>query len=228
MSTLIPYDIINVICEYLSHITDSGWILNVNRSGKMRLLPREYFTKSINNLHSFKLGVLGNQIQLNLQQWASIEENMSQKIVCAIETPYRLYNQPKIDEDYKRGVVYINRSYIYNDPETDQRMVAYIELSNRLTDGNVSFRQGCVYNQKGESFIITGYSLDEQTGSINMVVNPFNMDCFIEYNFNGNQEAITEMMEASNTLSELEEEEEEGEEEEDIDFENLPPLQMYM
>jgi hypothetical protein len=107
-------------------------------------------------------------------------------------------------------------------------MVAYIELSNRLTDGNVSFRQGCVYNQKGESFIITGYSLDEQTGSINMVVNPFNMDCFIEYNFNGNQEAITEMMEASNTLSELEEEEEEGEEEEDIDFENLPPLQMYM
>jgi hypothetical protein len=67
--------------------------------------------------------------------------------------------------------------------------------------------------------------LDEQTGSINMVVNPFNMDCFIEYNFKGNQEAITEMMEAANILAELEEDE--GEEE-DIDFENLPPLQMYM
>ena len=222
MSTRIPYDIINVIFEYLSHITDSGWILNVNHSGKMRLLPRTYFIKNINNIHSFKLGVFGNQIQLNIQQWASIEE---QKIVCAIETPYRLYNQPKIDEDYKRGVVYTHRSYIYNDPETDQRMVAYIELRNRLTDSNVSFRQGCVYNQKGESFIITGYKLDEQTGAVNMVVNPFNMDCFIEYNFSGNQEAITEMMEAANILAELEEDE--GEEE-DIDFENLPSLQMYM
>ena len=219
MSTRIPYDIINVIFEYLSHITDSGWILNVNHSGKMRLLPRTYFIKNINNIHSFKLGVFGNQIQLNIQQWASIEE---QKIVCAIETPYRLYNQPKIDDDYKRGVVYTHRSYIYNDPETDQRMVAYIELRNRLTDSNVSFRQGCVYNQKGESFIITGYKLDEQTGAVNMVVNPFNMDCFIEYNFSGNQEAITEMMEAANILAELEEDE--GE----IDFENLPSLQMYM
>ena len=252
MSTRIPYDIINVIFEYLSHITDSGWILNVNRSGKMRLLPRTHFIKNINNIHSFKLGVLGNQIHLNIQQWASIamysvaslieeegiqvfnkrenpkgscRENEEQKIVCAIETPYRLYNQPKIDEDYKRGVVYTHRSYTYNDPETDQRMVAYIELRNRFTDSNLSFRQGCVYNQKGESFIITGYKLDEQTGAVNMVVNQFNMDCFIEYNFSGNQEAITEMMEAANILAELEEDE--GVEEE-IDFENLPSLQMYM
>lgn len=225
LSTHIPYDIINVIFEYLSHITDSGWILNVNHSGKMRLLSRTYFTRSINDIHSFKLGVRGNQVQLNLQQWASIEENMSQKIVCAIETPYRLYDQCKIDEDYKRGVVYIHRSYIYNDPTTNQRMVAYIELRNHLTDGDVSFRQGCIYNQKGESFIITGYRFDEQTGKVNMVVNPFNMDCFIEYNFAGNQEAVTEMIEAANILAGLEDEEYD---EEDIDFENLPPLQMYM
>jgi hypothetical protein len=218
----LPYDILNVIFEYLSHITDSGWILDVNNKGKIRLLPRAAFT-GIHYINHFKLGSLGNQVQLKIQQWASIEENTQEKIVQAIEQPYLANDQQKIEEDRARGVVSMNRAYTYHDPETGIRNVVYVDLQQRLADSQIVFRQGCVYDDNGDTFVVTGYGSGEEPGTVRIVVNPFNMIWDIEGDHWADDDVADALLElgedihAANALAEFD----------DADFDFLP-LQMYM
>jgi hypothetical protein len=87
-----------------------------------------------------------------------------------------------------------------------------------LESGNVTFQQGCVYYENGDSHVLTGFG-SEADGAATIVVNPFNMIWDVE----GEDEYWADNMVAAEALLEL------GDDlEEEIALNALPPLQMYM
>ena len=216
----LPYDIINAIFEILSQITDngeSGYYLELTNRGKIRLVVRPTFT-GIRELNIFKRSVTGRCVQLSTYQWTPPgSQTMEPEIAEAIEQPHRISNQATIRD----GFVSDNRCYTFRDPHTGKGMVAYVESRINLASGNVTFQQGCVYYENGDSHVITGFG-SEADGAATIVVNPFNMIWDVD-----GDEHWADNMEAAEALLEL------GEdlEEDDIDFDALdalPPLQLYM
>ena len=218
----LPYDIINVIFEILSQMTDngeSGYYLEVTNRGKIRLMVRPSFNINLRNLNIFKSAVVGRCVQLRIQQWTLPgSQQMEPEIAEAIEQPYRTI-------DNQNGFVRDNRCYKFQEPCTGNSMVAYVESRTNLASGIVSFQQGCVYYENGDSHVIVGFG-SELDGTATIVVNPFNMIWDVE-----GDEHWADNMEAAEALLALgndEDEEEEDEDEEEIDFDALAPLQMYM
>ena len=205
---LLPYEIINIIFDFLSQITDngdSGYYLEVNDRGKIRMLLRPSFT-GIFDVMRFKQSVTARYIKLTIQKWTPIGEPVTECSVNALEQPYRIHSQETINANYSNGFISDNRCYTYSDPETGATRIAYIESRNYHLLGNVAFHQGCVYGENGESHVISGFG-SQLDGTATIVINPFNM------------------------IWDAEDDEhwdEQFEDEEEIDFDALPPLQMYM
>jgi len=216
----LPYDIINAIFEILSQITDgeSGYYLEVTNRGRIRLLLHPTFT-GIRELNIFKRSVVGRCVQLSILQWTPPgSQQMEPEIAEAVEQPYRIANQATIEENRRNGFVSDNRCYTFLEPYTGKKMVAYVESRVSLESGNVTFQQGCVYYENGDSHVITGFG-SEADGAATIVVNPFNMIWDVE----GEDEYWADNMVAAEALLEL------GEDlEEEIALNALPPLQMYM
>jgi len=216
----LPYDIINSIFEILSQITDngeSGYYLEVTNRGRIRLMVRPSFSINLRNLNVFKSAVVGRCVQLRILQWTPPgSQQMDPEITEALEQPYRIANQATIDENYSNGFVSDNRCYTFSEPHTGKRMIAYVESRTNVASGNVAFQQGCVYYENGDSHVITGFG-SEADGAATIVVNPFNMIWDVE----GDEHLADMEADAAEALLEL------GDEEE-IDYDALPPLQMYM
>ncbi len=216
---ILPYDIINVIFDYLSQITngESGYSIKVNKYGKIQLLIRPCFT-SIFDIISFKQTVTAKYIQLVVRQWTPHGEPAPEYTVTALEQPHRVHDQATIDKNYKNGVVNDNRCYTYYEPENGSRMIAYVESYIYRENGNIVFHQGCVYGENDESYVVSDFIPDYYSANkiTRIVVNPFNMI----WDFDGDDHWADNMEAAA--LLELEDALEE------IDFEALPPLQIYM
>lgn len=162
---LLPESILNEIFEYLSHITDSGWILQFDRKGKLRLVARDTFTninyinfqKKQSTLYAGPINLLANKGGANWDLH-----------------PIVAISQPMLSSyDNAQGVFYRNMCLQYEDPETGSHMVAYVDLRVNHTQEEVVFHQGCVYDDQGNSFVITGYGSDASMTRI--IINPFNM-----------------------------------------------------
>lgn len=212
----LPYDIINAIFEILSQITDngeSGYYLEVTNRGRIRLMVRPSFSINLRNLNVFKSAVVGRCVQLRILQWTPPgSQQMEPEITEALEQPYRT-SQATIRNEF----VSDNRCYTFLEPHTGKRMVAYVESRTNVASGNVAFQQGCVYYENGNSHVITGFG-SEADGAATIVVNPFNMIWDVE----GDEHWADMEADAAEALLEL------GEDLEEIDFDALPPLQMYM
>jgi len=215
----LPYDIINVIFDFLSQITDNGetgYYCEVNKLGKIRLMIRPSFT-GIFDITRFKQSVSARYVQLTVRQWVPEGEPPEEYTVNALEQPHRIHDQATIDENYCNGFISDNRCYTYSDPQTEMQMIAYVESRNHYLDGNIAFRQGCVYSETGESYVLSGFGTDLD-GNTTIVVNPYSMIWDIE-----GEDHWADDLEAAEALLELNI----GEDEE-IDFDDLQPLQMYM
>ena len=223
----IPYDVLNRIFDYLSDISESGWRLQLTNRGKMILSANPLFS-DIQYLLQFKMQSMARPVNLIIKRWDTFHtpENIDSIVVSAIEHPYRIHPRQKIDESEQNGIVFDNRCYTYSDPETEQNMVAYIEIRKFGWANNAPmFHQGCVYDATGDSKVISGFSSDVTPGNVRMIVNPYGIvwdldeetDWALDFEGNPNWE---EEMEAD-ALGEFEQFEQ-------IDFEELPPLQMYM
>jgi len=67
----LPYDVINIILKFLSQITndgESGYYIEINKHGKIRLMLRPSFT-GIFDITRFKQTVSARYVQLVVQQW---------------------------------------------------------------------------------------------------------------------------------------------------------------
>jgi hypothetical protein len=210
----LPYDVVNIILEYLE--TDAGWRLTLAPSGKLRLFVNPAFT-GICDIVRFKSKYYARYVQLKVQKWDSFHnadsDDQLYQMVTAIEEPHRIHTQSIIDAHYRAGYVCDNRCYKYTDPSSGLNMIAYVELRNYLNGSRV-FQQGCVYDEHGDTMVVSGFETDETNTRI--VVNPLNMI----WDYDGVldwpdylEEADAGMMENSDF---------------EIDLDALPPLQMYM
>ena len=199
----LPYDILNVIFEYLSHITDSGWILNVNNSGKLSLFANPECMAGIDYINRFKQGVRARYMKLHIMQWMSSDESM---LVDALEQPHLICDQKTTEENYQNG--FENKTYCctYTDPKTKQQMIAYVESRHYYAFGYNIFKQGCVYGESDNTYVVAGYAhanpnipVENQIYDATIQVNSLNM--------------VWDVLD---------------EDEEEIDLESLPPLHMYM
>lgn len=95
--------------------------------------------------------------------------------VPAISQPILSNYKEVMHDNYAHGFFYRNMCIQYDDPDTGSPMVAYVDLrvNHNYDPEEVVFHQGCVYDDKGNSFVITGYGSDESMTRI--VINPFNM-----------------------------------------------------
>ena len=200
----LPYDILNVIFEYLSHITDSGWILNVNNSGKLSLLASLECMERIDYINRFKQGVRARYMKLHIMQWMSSDESM---LVDALEQPHLICDKKTTDENYQNG--FENKTYCctYTDPKTKQQMIAYVESRHYYAFGYNIFKQGCVYGESDNTYVVAGYAhanpnipVENQIYDATIQVNSLNM--------------VWDVLD--------------DEDEDEIDYESLPPLHMYM
>jgi len=212
----LPYDIVNIILEYLE--TDAGWRLKLAPSGKLRLFVNPAFT-GICDIVRFKSTYYARYVQLKVQKWDSFHhadsESQLYQIVTAIEEPHRIHTQEVIDAHYRAGYVCDNRCYKYIDPSSGLNMIAYVESRNYL-NGSRLFQQGCVYDEHGDTMVVSGFDSDGTNTRI--IVNPFNMIWDYEGVLDWPdylEEADAGMMDDTDVDVE-------------IDFDALPPLQMYM
>ena len=215
-----PYEILNRIFDYLSDISESGWRLQLTNGGKMLLSANPMFS-DIQYLLQFKMQSMARQVNMIIKRWDTFHtpKNVDSIVVSAIETPHRIHPRKIIDESGQNGIVFDNRCYTYTDPETEQNMVAYVEIRKFGWANNAPmFHQGCVYDSVGDSKVISGFSSDVTPGNVCMIVNPYGI-----WNFDGETNWALDYEGNPNW-----EEEMEAEGIEDIDFDDLPHLQMYM
>jgi len=165
----LPYEIINIIFDYLSDITDSGWILEVDNKGKVRLTARKMFV-GIHDINRFKQTVVARYVQLRIQFNTDDEP-----VVNALEQPYRNYNQSIIIHNHNNGFTNDCRCYNYIDPFSGHSMVAYVEMRIDNQTNHVSFRQGCVYNSQDDIYLVSGFGYDEISGTATIAINPMNL-----------------------------------------------------
>ena len=239
----LPYDIINIIFDYLSQITDSGWFLEVDNRGKLKLYARRQFT-SINNLNCFKQTVRARYVQLEINFDTDVNT-----VVEALEQPHRIQSQEQIANDHRNGFVSNCRCYNYINPFTERKMIAYVETRMYADNGVQSFRRGCVYDEQGQSYIVSAFGFDEETGIGRININPVDLtwDYTGEYDEEwdendyevahtlldieqylpeidaGEQDAYQILFELGNQI-EFPPDEDQG----DIDMNDIPQLQMYM
>ena len=222
-----PYDVLNRVFDYLSEISESGWSIRVTNRGKMILSANPWFC-DINNLLRFKTQVRARPVNLTIQRWDVFHNNQVDigggVVVSAIEHPHRIHNQRTIDGNKMLGITFDNRCYTYLDPETEQNMVAYVEIDNFEWANNVPiFRQGCVYDAAGDSKVVSGFSSDDTPDGARIVVNPYGITWNLDDDDDDEGNWALDYAGNPNWEEELE-----AVEEEEIDFEALPPLQMYM
>jgi len=213
----LPYDVINVIFDFLSHMTEngeSGYYLEVTPQGKIRLMLRPSFT-GIHDIHVFKRNAVAQYVQLTIQQWTPNGEPAPYCIVDALKQPHRIHTQDAIEQNYKNGFISDSNCYTYSDPETGSRRFAYVELRNYYNQGTTTFHQGCVYDEKNNSYLIAegGTKLD---GTMKIIVNPLNMiwDLDDDDHWADNLDAAETLLALGNM--------------EDNEFDDFVPLQMYM
>jgi len=225
----LSYEVINLIFDYLSMISDSGWFLKVTNNGKLMLLPNPWFF-DLHHLFRFKTETSAREVKLNIQPWDAFhEQNMYDMVVTALEQPHRIHHQNVIDTDASYGIFSDNRCYTYIDPTTEQNVVAYVEIRKH---NNISvFNQGCVYEANGETKVISGFSSDETPGNVRVVINPYNITW--DYEGNPNWEEELEAAEAlldigGNVQHQDQDYYDEDEQDNEIDFDELEALQMYM
>jgi len=200
---------------------ESGYYLEVNKHGKIRLIVRPSFT-GIQDITRFKQTVSARYVQLIVQQWTPNGEPAPQYTVTALEQPHRIHNQLTIDVNYiVNGFVSDNRCYTYSDPDTGSQQIAYVESRIYYDHGAIVFHQGCIYGEGGNSYVISAFG-SELDGRMRIIVNPFNMIWDVE-----GDEHWADNLEAAEALLQLGVELDEDEQE-DIDFDALEPLQMYM
>jgi hypothetical protein len=224
----LPYDVINIILKFLSQITndgESGYYIEINKHGKIRLLLRPSFT-GIFDITRFKQTVSARYVQLVVQQWTPNGEPAPHYTVTALEQPHRIHTQATIEENYRNGFVADNRCYTYIEPETENRKIAYVESRIYHAQGNMVFHQGCIYGENDEWNVVSEFNAHYEHAA-RIIVNPFNMIWDVE----GDDHWADNLELAAEALLELGDDLEDGdgeEEEDEIDFDALPPLQMYL
>lgn len=199
----LPYDIINVIFDYLSQMTESGWILEVDNRGRVRLLLRPLFT-GIHHINYFKQNVSARYVQLQL-----IFDHYTNQTVDALEQPYRIHSQARIEEYYQNGIISDCRCYKYLDQTTGLQMIAYVESHYNRETGTSSFQHGCLYDEQGNSYIVSGFGSNEQ--NVTIAVNTMNMVWdYTDDEINDIAEAFLDLEEYENeNENEIEDEDEE-------------------
>lgn len=158
----LPYDIINVIFEYLSHITDSGWILNVNNYGRLTLLARPSVMMGIDYINKFKQCFRARYIRLGLTQFGY------PVIVDALEQPHITCDQTKTDENCQKGFEIHAYCCTYIDPETNTKMVAYAESHHYFNFGYKFFQRGCVYGETGDTYVVQSYAPTNSSSNVDI------------------------------------------------------------
>ena len=161
--TDLPYEVVNIILEFLSHITDngeSGYYIKVNKHCKMRLTLRPAFTGILDII---RLKQNARYVQLSVNQ----SNNRKPVYITALEHPLR--NEKTTD--YRNGFISDKRCYTYSDPENTTKN-AYIE--SRIHNGTIAFYKGCVYGENNEFHIILAFSSELDTARI--VIKPMIRD----------------------------------------------------
>ena len=213
---MLSYDVINKILDYISHLNDAQFRMNVDYNGGISFRINVWFSGylHINQVNIFKQGVSARPVRLRLTIGDVSEE------VDAIEAPRRICDQESDDADYLQGFINDARCYTYSDPSTGEALCAYVICRRYFVDKYTDFRYGEVYSANGETCRpVVGFGSDAR-GSVHLTVSSMNI--WWEIDHAGD-------MDAAQALLELGEDAEEYEEDlEEIDFDNLPQLQMYM
>jgi hypothetical protein len=239
--SILPYDMVNKILGYLEDISDSGWKMQIDSRGRIRLSLKQSFT-DIHYVVAFKTTHIARYVKLRVKEWTRKFDTIEYTI-DALEQPF-CHSPIKRELHNYIGFLTDNRCYSYVDPKTNKQLIAYTESRKYFNHANIYYQTGYVYDfnttpdrefteaitkpsigvvPNKPLYVISGYGADEPPNTVRFDISPYIFEWFIERE--GNYEAADALMEMANGGQEQEQEPEHIIEH----FEYPPqPLQMYM
>ena len=221
--SILPYDMINKIFGFLADISDSGWKMQIDSRGRVRLSLNPHFT-DIHYVVAFKTEHRARYVKLCLKEWKNFDT--IEYTIDALEQPF-CHSPNKREIHNFIGFITDNRCYSYVDPNTNKELIAYTESRKYYNHENIYYQTGYVYDISNLQnlvpnipiYVISGYGADEQPNTVRFDISPYIFEWFM--NREGDYEAADALMDMANG------EQEQEEEATDEYFEDTP-LQMYM
>lgn len=234
--SILPYDMVNKILGYLEDISDSGWKMQIDSRGRVRLSLKQSFT-DIHYVVAFKTTHIARYVKLRVQEWTRKFDTIEYTI-DALEQPF-CHSPNKRELHNYIGFLTDNRCYSYVDPKTNKQLIAYTESRKYFNHANIYYQTGHVYDFNPTDlvptpdrectersigvvpnkplYVISGYGADEPPNTVRFDISPYIFEWFIERE--GNYEAADALMEMATQ-----------EPEHIIEHFEYPPqpLQMYM
>ena len=218
--SILPYDMINKIFGFLADISDSGWKMQIDSRGRVRLSLNPHFT-DIHSAVAFKTAHRARYVKLCVREW-KMNFDTIEYIIDALEYPFR-YSPNKREINNDIGFIADNRCYSYVDPNTNKQLIAYTELRKYYNHENIYYQTGYVYDTCLSNrqnlvpnipiYVISGYGADEQPNTVQFYISPYTFEWSIDRE--GDYEAADALMNMAN-----------GEAADE--YVEDPPLQMYM
>lgn len=176
----LPYDCMNRIFEYLSHMIDAKFALEFDANGHvhMRINPYSGFYTNISAVFHYKRQIIGGKyLTLRLPD---LEAE-------ALEQPRPLGNQATLDANLANGYMDFGWCYSYTNPLNHLSEYVYTSARYYLANNQGVFLGGILLRD-GSAYNVTDYSAREAEGVVNIQISPFNLDW-------AQEEAVTEAAE---------------------------------
>jgi len=141
--SILPYDMVNKILGYLEDISDSGWKMQIDSRGRVRLSLKQSFT-DIHYVVAFKTTHIARYVKLRVQEWTRKFDTIEYTI-DALEQPF-CHSPIKRELHNYIGFLTDNRCYSYVDPNTNKQLIAYTESRKYFNHVNIYYQTGYVYD----------------------------------------------------------------------------------
>ena len=230
---VLPYDSVNIIFEYLSQLLDKKWKLVIDNKGVAHLRfnrcfgpmasVRSHFGRA-SQMTAFNYG--GRYVTLTIRQEPS-------NIVFQVQAlqQFRALHSPETDQQMPN--LEIGMCYSYTHPETNQCEVAYVDKRCIENDpAQVTLLRGTLFRGAGRNQ--TTYAIYSHIvladGSVDITAQNWTLDWLGEEELDAidGMIAMAVGVDPLNLGAYFEEAHFEEDMDEEIDYDNLPQLQMYM
>ena len=228
MTAILPYDVINKILEYVAHLNDSRSRMLIDNQGRISFHFNIWFSEfsAIHDINLYKQSVQARQVKLRIRVWPNTQHEFVFE-VDAIEEPRRICDKVKSDYYFALGQKLVSKCYTYFDP-TGYKCYAYVNSKYSTTNNRQRHTGEIRFDGVNDSYPVVGFHCGSSEVAL-LTINPVSTLMW-EIDTEGDIEAAMALLELEEGEIAEDEELNEFEDEEyydEVDFNNLPPLQIY-
>ena len=182
----LPYDCVNLIFEYLSHLLDSKWRLTFDAKGRVYLRYNRYYKPLhlVSNLFDYKYHLISRCNMGGQHRHIDIHYVPSNTIIQteALQNYRSIVDQDQYNANVGNGFIDCGVCYTYNHPISGGLEVIYVDWRTHIEeDDTFTFLRGTLHSgADGMLHNIEDYELSED-GSITIMVQEMPIDWVLDF-----------------------------------------------